>query len=72
MDANPMVVANCVAALTEIKNQSGKNVFQLTESSLKYINPLIHNFRDFQILPYWRRNLTENLGVDGCFCWFVN
>ena len=33
-DANPMVVANAVAALSEIQEISGKPVFQINASSL--------------------------------------
>lgn len=33
-DSNPMVVANAVAALAEITEVSGKNVFQITSQSL--------------------------------------
>ena len=33
-DSNPMVVANAVAALAEIHEVSGKDVFQITNQSL--------------------------------------
>lgn len=33
-DSNPMVVANAVAALAEIQESSGGNVFQVTSASL--------------------------------------
>jgi vesicle coat complex subunit len=33
-DSNPMVVANAVAALAEIHEASGKDVFQVTSNSL--------------------------------------
>lgn len=33
-DSNPMVVANAVAALAEIHDVSGKDVFQITSQSL--------------------------------------
>ena len=33
-DSNPMVVANAVAALAEIHETSGRDVFQITSQSL--------------------------------------
>ena len=64
-DSNPMVVANAVAALTEIAEVSGKDVLQITRESIKKLLRALNECTEWGQVRRWPGPQTKKKYVLG-------